>query len=151
MIHFLNRNNWNVIERGRVFDAVSYYNTDTRRPLTFFIPDETQQDGQPITGKLVESPGDLESVMIDGVMKSPEHKVVVGMKQRRVVALSNNQFSQNNSYEYIYVAPTNEGYERYMSLTQITSIHKVIDTITLFCPERIKHAYWTDINEQKVA
>lgn len=153
LIHFLNRDNWNVIERGRVFDAVSYYNTDTRRPLTFFIPNETQQDGQPITGKLVESPGDFEPVMVDGVLKSPEHKVVVGMKQRRVVVLSNNQFSQNNSYEYIYVAPImsvhpekdhgkkwyermiqdehptniyipNEGYERYISLAQITSIHK---------------------------
>ncbi|MCJ8012383.1 glycosyl hydrolase-related protein [Paenibacillus sp. KQZ6P-2] len=25
------------------------------------------------------------------------------------------------------------------------------DTITLICPEPIKHAYWTDINEQKIA
>ncbi|MBE3650948.1 type II toxin-antitoxin system PemK/MazF family toxin [Paenibacillus polymyxa] len=76
------------------------------------------------------------------------------MKQRRVVVLSNNHFNQNNSYEYIYVAPilsvhpekdhgkkwykrmirdehptniyipTIEGYERYISLAQITSIHK---------------------------
>lgn len=37
LIHFLNRDNWNVIERGRIFDAVSYYNTDTRRPLTFLF------------------------------------------------------------------------------------------------------------------
>lgn len=154
LIRFLDRDNWSEIKRGHVFDAVSYYNTDTRRPLTFFIPDETQQEGQPITGKLVESVGDFESVEIDGVMKSPEHKVVVGMKQRRVVVLSNNRFSQDSSYEYIYVAPImsvhdkdrgkkwydkmihddhpmniyvprrDDGYERYISLAQITSIHK---------------------------
>lgn len=153
LIHFLNRDNWSEIKRGHVFDAVSYYNTDTRRPLTFFIPDKDQQDEQTITGKLVTNPGDFEPVMVDGQMKSQEHKVVVGMKQRRVVVLSNNQFSQNNSYEYIYVAPimsvhlkdqektwykkmikdqhptniyipTSDGYERYISLAQITSIHK---------------------------
>lgn len=154
LIRFLDRDNWNEIKRGHVFDAVSYYNTDTRRPLTFFIPDEIQQEDRPITGKLVESIGEFASIEVDGVLKSKEHRVVVGMKQRRVVVLSNNRFSQDNSYEYIYVAPimsvhdkdrgkkwyskmlidehpTNiyvprhdDGYERYISLAQITSIHK---------------------------
>lgn len=154
LIRFLDRDNWNEIKRGHVFDAVSYYNTDTRRPLTFFIQDETVQPGQTITGRLVESMGDFEPIELNGILKSPEHKVVVGMKQRRVVVLSNNRFSQDSSYEYIYVAPimsvhekdlgkkwyarmiqddhpTNiyvprqdDGYERYISLAQITSIHK---------------------------
>lgn len=84
LIRFLDRDNWNEIKRGHVFDAVSYYNTDTRRPLTFFIPDEMQQEGQEITGKLAESVGNFNSVEVNGVMKSPEHKVVIGMKQRRV-------------------------------------------------------------------
>lgn len=154
LIHFLDRDNWHEIKRGHVFDAVSFYNTDTRRPLTFFIPDEIQLEGQPITGRLKESVGNFKSVEIDGVMKSQEHAVVVGMKQRRVVVLSNNRFSQDSSYEYIYVAPimsvhekdrgkkwydrmirddhptniyvprVDDGYERYISLAQITSIHK---------------------------
>lgn len=102
----------------------------------------------------MESVGNFEPVEVDGALKSQEHNVVVGMKQRRVVVLSNNRFSQDNSYEYIYVAPimsvhekdrgkkwyakminddhpTNiyiprrhDGYERYISLAQIMSIHK---------------------------
>jgi hypothetical protein len=43
LIRFLDRDNWTEIKRGHVFDAVSYYNTDTRRPLTFFIPEEAEQ------------------------------------------------------------------------------------------------------------
>jgi hypothetical protein len=72
----------------------------------------TQIEGQPTTGKLVESVGDFESVKIEGVMKSPEHKVVVGTKQRCVVVLSNNRFSQDNSCEYIYVAPIMSVHEK---------------------------------------
>jgi uncharacterized protein YifN (PemK superfamily) len=151
---FIDRSNWKEIKRGHVFDAAMFYNSDTKRPLTFFVPDETQVEGEPVTGKLVPGNGDFTPIYDDDdTPKSQEHRVVVGMKNRRVVVVTNDFFNQNESYQYIYVAPimsvkdkdkekkwyekmirdehptfvfvpSSEGSERYVNITQVMSIHK---------------------------
>ncbi|WP_339199801.1 hypothetical protein [Aeribacillus sp. FSL k6-2211] len=39
MTGFLNKENWKQIERGYEFEAAILYPSDTKRPLSFFIPE----------------------------------------------------------------------------------------------------------------
>lgn len=148
---FIDQEHWDKIKRGHVYDCVFYYNSDTKRPLTLFVPHEEQIEGEPVTGKLVPTTS-FEAVLTeDGDQKAQEHQVVVRAKRRRVVVLSNDIFSSNPGYETVFIAPIitlhnkdgnlyqkllndlhptsvfvpgEDGYERYIALAQIQSVHK---------------------------
>lgn len=99
---FLNKENWGNISRGFVFDAAMFYPSDTQRPLEFFVPDMDNQR----YGTLVNDIGDFSPKMIEGRHQAVEQKVVITLKPRKVIVVTNNDLNHNGEFEYIHVAPT---------------------------------------------
>lgn len=148
MSDFLLKESWENIERGFEFEAIMLYPSDTKRPLSFFIPDDNDSN----SGKISKSIGDFKPQKIDGRFRAIEQQVVVKVKSRRVVVLTDDEINKNEDYEYILVAPINTikeseksrdwysklkddehpiftylpngSLERYVDLTQAVGIHK---------------------------
>lgn len=99
--NFLNKSNWDKILRGYIFEAVIFYPSDTKRPLLFFIPEE----GNKNKGSLVTKIGNFEPNEKDGKKFAIEQQVVVGLKPRRVLLLSNDDLNKSTEFEYVQVAP----------------------------------------------
>lgn len=145
---FLNRENWKQIERGYEFEAAILYPSDTKRPLSFFIPNKNN----PLEGKIVDQIGNFSPEIIEGRPRAREQQVVVTIKPRKVIIVTNNIINQNEEFEYILIAPINTiklsekskdwyekliydehpiftyipkgNIERYVDLSQIMTIHK---------------------------
>ncbi|STO12881.1 PemK-like protein [[Flavobacterium] thermophilum] len=148
MVSFISKENWLNIYRGHEYEAALPYPSDTKRPLSFFIPD----DNDPERGRIVESNGNFKPIYINGKPIAKEQKIIMTVKPRKVVVLTNDEINQNEYFEYILVAPINtikpnekhkEWYhklindehpiftyipkgklERYVDLSQTMSIHK---------------------------
>lgn len=145
---FLNTKLWKNIERGYEFEAAMLFPSDTKRPLSFFIPEELGSS----KGEIRNSVGDFKPIKVGEKFKAREQMVVMTIKPRRVVVLSSNEINQDEYFEYILVAPINtvkphekeknwykllkedehpiftyvpniKG-DRYIDLSQIVSIHK---------------------------
>ena len=100
-IRYVNSDNWSEINRGYLFEAVIYYPSDTKRPLTFFVPDENNKN----RGSIVDSIGDFRAKEINGKMRAVEQQAIVGLKPRRVLILSNDSFNMSPEFEFVQVAP----------------------------------------------
>ncbi len=148
MSDFLNKTSWGNIERGYEYEAAILYPSDTRRPLSFFIPDVEGSSN----GKIISSVGNFKPQKIDGKYQAKEQMVVMNIKPRKVVILSSDEINKNTDFEYILVAPINtvksnekvkdwyrlliedehpiftylpkNNLDRYVDLSQIASIHK---------------------------
>jgi hypothetical protein len=106
-LRYLNKDNWTEIQRGFIFEAIMFYPSDTKRPLTFFIPDA----GSPDKGSAVQAVGNFNAQKVNGIFQAVEQKAIVTLKPRKVVILSNDVLNQEEEFEFIQVAPI-------MSLTQ---------------------------------
>jgi hypothetical protein len=143
---FINPENWQDIEKGYFFQAAMYYLSDTEQPLKFLVSDENG------VLSIEERNGDFDPIEIDGIKKAKEQDIVVTVKPRQVIILSNDTVNQSSKFEYIQIAPVlglyrnnirtswyndliNDNLEgfayipkgRYgveVDLTQITTIHK---------------------------
>ncbi|MGE7673224.1 type II toxin-antitoxin system PemK/MazF family toxin [Lysinibacillus sp. NPDC094403] len=148
MSDFLNKTSWEDIERGYEYEAAIFYPSDSKRPLSFFIPDAEGSTN----GKILKSIGDFQPIREDGKTYAKEQMVVMTIKPRKVVILSSNDINKNTDFEYILVAPVNTvkphekakawydllikdehpiftyipkgSNDRYVDLSQIASIHK---------------------------
>ncbi|MCM3442963.1 type II toxin-antitoxin system PemK/MazF family toxin [Metabacillus halosaccharovorans] len=104
MSNFLTKSSWGNIERGFEFEAAMLYPSDTQRPLSFFIPDEPGSN----KGEIQTDIGDFSPVRVGGRRpQAREQMVVMTIKPRRVVVLSNDEINQSTEFEYILVAPIN--------------------------------------------
>ncbi|MGG4412155.1 type II toxin-antitoxin system PemK/MazF family toxin [Niallia taxi] len=147
MSNFLNKREWDKIERGYEFEAATPYPSDTKRPLSFFVPDSKD----PTLGKVVSSTGDFSPSRSGGAR---EQQIIMTIKPRKVVVISSDEINRNSDFEYILVAPINtikpyekerEWYkklikdehpiftylpkgdlDRYVDLSQSMSIHKTL-------------------------
>ncbi|RAK14860.1 PemK-like, MazF-like toxin of type II toxin-antitoxin system [Anoxybacillus vitaminiphilus] len=148
MVSFIDKENWSDIHRGYEYEAVLPYPSDTKRPLSFFVPDSCD----PERGRIVESIGNFRPVYVNGKPTAKEQKIVMTVKPRKVVVLTNDVINQNEDFEYILIAPINTikpdekhkdwyhklvnddhpiftyipkwNLERYVNLSQTMSIHK---------------------------
>jgi len=165
-VRYLNVDNWSEINRGHLFEAVIYYPSDTKRPLTFFIPDEDNRS----RGSVVASIGDFNAKEINGRMRAIEQHAIVGLKPRKVLILSNDSFNVSPEFEFVQVAPIMSiedrdrlkqwyikaknddhpafvylpveitGKECYVDISEIMSIHKsmLLSRIKALTTERLK-------------
>jgi mRNA-degrading endonuclease toxin of MazEF toxin-antitoxin module len=145
---FLTKQSWGDIERGFEYNAAMFYPSDTKRPLSFFIPESEGSN----KGEIKNHIGDFKPIIVNGKHQAKEQLVVMTIKTRRVVVLSNDEINQESGFEYILVAPINTikpnerskdwysklkedehpifsylpngEYERYVDLSQTVSIHK---------------------------
>jgi len=144
---FINPENWRDIERGYFYQAAMYYLSDTEQPLKFLVSDD---DG---VLSIEERNGNFAPIVDDnGRKKAVEQTVIITVKPRQVVVLSNNvvisQINSNifklprfldcqqknvntNWYNdlvsdmlegFAYIPNRNYGVE--VDLTQISTIHK---------------------------
>lgn len=148
MSDFLEKVSWKYIERGYEYEAAMLYPSDTKRPLSFFISENEDSN----KGEIVDSIGDFNPIRVNGRLQAKEQKVVVTVKPRRVVVLTDNEINKLEDFEYILVAPINTikehekrkdwysklkddehpiftyvpngNIERYVDLSQTVSIHK---------------------------
>ncbi|WP_027417684.1 type II toxin-antitoxin system PemK/MazF family toxin [Aneurinibacillus terranovensis] len=97
---FRDKDNWFFIERGKVFQAAMYYLSDTKRPLSFFIPDNDDK----YRGTIFGMDGDFSPEFKDGKYSAKEHEVIFKIKPRPVVIVSNDTNNQSD-YEYVQIAP----------------------------------------------
>jgi len=108
---YMDSNNWGEIERGWVFEAAMLYSpSDTYRPLSFFRPDEDNPD----RGSIVYEFGDFapKKDPVTGEYQQEENRsVVIGIKPRKVIVLSNNIINHSKEWKYIMVAPMFRTYE----------------------------------------
>ena len=149
MSEFLEKTNWHKIKRGSEYDAALIYPSDTKRPLSFFEPNN---NNNPLEGKIVRGIGDFSANFVEGKPQASVQQIVMQIKPRKVVVLSNDEINESPLYEYIQVAPINtikdherqkewykllkeDGHpifayipngrlERYVDLSQTMSIHK---------------------------
>lgn len=165
-IRYLDTDNWYEINRGHLFEAVIYYPSDTKRPLTFFIPDENNRS----RGSVVASIGDFKAKEINGRMRAVEQQAIVGLKPRKVLILSNDDFNMSAEFEFVQVAPIMSiddkdklknwytktkndehpafvylpaevtGRECYIDISEITSIHKsmLLSKLKALTDERLR-------------
>lgn len=148
MSEFLRKESWSKIERGYEYECALFYPSDTERPLSFFI----QSEKNPNIGEITKDIGDFSPDFFDGKPKAKEQKVVFTIKPRKVVVVTNDEINQNVDYEYLLVAPINTiksyekqkdwyslliedkhpiytyvpngNFDRYIDISQTTSIHK---------------------------
>lgn len=88
---FLDPANWSEIRRGWIYEAAIPYTGE--RPLDFFIQDEDC----PYRGTVVGKNGEFKS--------GKENLVILGLKQRKVVVISNDDICQDNFRYDLSVAP----------------------------------------------
>ncbi|MFH6684611.1 type II toxin-antitoxin system PemK/MazF family toxin [Bacillus amyloliquefaciens] len=148
MSDFLTKEKWGNIERGTEYVAAFMFPSDTKRPLSFFIPEPTN----PKKGSLESSIGDFRPKYVEGKPQAQVQQVVVSIKPRNVVVISSDEINHSEEFEYILVAPINTikanernrdwyalltddehpiytylpkaDIERYVDLSQTVSIHK---------------------------
>lgn len=148
MAGFLNKDSWSQKERGWEYECALFYPSDTKETTIFFIPNSEN----PNNGTIVKNIRDFSPDFLKGRPKAKEQKVVFTIKPRRVVIISGDNFNQSKDYEYILVASINtikeaekkrswysrlikdehpiytflpsNSIERYVDLSQVTSIHK---------------------------
>lgn len=96
---FINPANWREIEKGYFFQAAMYYLSDTKQPLRFL---KSNGDGSFI---IETKNGDFDPVIKEGKKKALEQDIIITVKPRQVVVLSNDLINQSNKFEYIQVAP----------------------------------------------
>lgn len=90
-LKFLDQSNWSEIRRGLMYEAAIPF--VGKRPLDFFIPDPDNQ----YRGTVVGKNGDFRPSEIQ--------QVVVRLKQRKVVVVSQDSNNTNNAIHNITVAP----------------------------------------------
>lgn len=97
---YMNKDHWGEIQRGHVYEAAMLYSpSDTSRPLKFFKPNESDNT----KGSVVEEIGDFGPIEIDGELKAKEQYVVIGVKSRKVIVISNDKINQDPNWDYIMV------------------------------------------------
>jgi len=88
---FLDQKNWSNIKRGWIYEAAIPYTGE--RPLDFFIPDPDC----PYRGTIVGRNGEFRP--------KETHYVVLGLKQRKVVVVSNDDICNDINRFDVTVAP----------------------------------------------
>ncbi|MDM8364848.1 type II toxin-antitoxin system PemK/MazF family toxin [Bacillus thuringiensis] len=134
------------------------YPSDTKRPLSFFVPESEGAN----KGEILNSIGNFNPQVVRGKIRAREQKVVVTVKPRRIVVLTDNEINATEEFEYILVAPINTikeyekskdwysklkddehpiftylpkgSLERYVDLSQTVSIHK---SLLLYKKEKV--------------
>lgn len=159
---YLDKDNWKDISKNDIFNAAMIYPSDTERPLLFFLPDENDEE----RGRLSRDRGDFSAQIVNGSRKAREQKIVMTVKPRRVIVITSDEINQSQDFEYILVAPINtiksfektkswyknltedkhpifvycpnENFERYIDVSQITTIHKslLIKKVEKLAPDR---------------
>ncbi|GIO39485.1 MULTISPECIES: hypothetical protein [Paenibacillus] len=94
---FLSPENWHLIKRGWIYEAAIPYTGE--RPLDFFIRDTNN----PNKGSIVKGNGNF--------VPGQEHLVVLGLKQRKVIVVSNDDLCQDKNIFDVTVAPIYSIYE----------------------------------------
>lgn len=90
-LKFLDKSNWSEIRRGWMYEAAIPF--VGKRPLDFFIPDPNDQ----YRGTVIGKNGDFRPSEIQ--------QVVVRLKPRKVVVVSQDKNNSNNAIHNITVAP----------------------------------------------
>lgn len=103
MSGFLRKESWEKIERGYEFEAAMLYPSDTKRPLSFYVPDAEGSS----KGEIKNSIGDFKPIEVEGKRRAKEQMVVMSIKPRGVVILTSDEINQSPDFEYILVAPVN--------------------------------------------
>lgn len=93
---FINPEEWKNIERGYYYQAAMYYLSNTMQPLRFL---ERINDGE--TYKINTRTGNFDAV--NG--RAVEQDIVVTLKPRQVIVLSNDRLNQNKGFEYVQILP----------------------------------------------
>lgn len=106
--NFLNNKGWTDILRGYLYDAAMFYPSDTKRPLDFFIPDDDNDS----RGTLIKDIGDFRPVQVDGKFRATEQKIIVTLKPRKVLVITNDELCQNENIEFVHIAPIMSIYDR---------------------------------------
>lgn len=96
---FIDKSNWIEIERGYFFQAAMYYLSDTEQPLRFL---ETDESG---VLSISERNGDFNPVEIDGRLRAVEQDIIITVKPRQVIILSDDKLNQSPKFEYVQVIP----------------------------------------------
>jgi len=96
---FINPKNWKSIKRGYFYQAAMYYLSDTEQPLRFV---ERNDDSTYSIDKRI---GNFDPIIVDGRPRAVEQDVIVTVKPRQVIILSNNNMNQSQQFEYIQVLP----------------------------------------------
>lgn len=124
-----------------------YYLSDTKQPLRFV---ESYNDKE---FKIVKRYGDFRPARIDGRYRAVEQDVIVTLKPRQVIVISNDIMNQSKNFEFVQVLPVfslthkdstkswyedlkndkhigfayiyrEQGYGLAVDLTQVSTIHK---------------------------
>lgn len=93
--------NWNEIKRGYFYEAALFYPSDTERPLRFFLPDVDD----PSRGSIVKDAGNFEMRKIEGRLVNIEQYIIVTLKTRKVVVLSNDTLNSSDEIDFVQIAP----------------------------------------------
>lgn len=96
---FINPDSWKDIKRGYFFQAAMYYLSDTEQPLRFL---KSNDDG---TFTMERRNGNFDPIVIDGKPKAVEQDIVITVKPRQVIVLSNDKLNQSTDFHYVQVAP----------------------------------------------
>lgn len=76
-----------------------YYLSDTEQPLRFL---KSESDN---TYTVEKRNGNFDPIFIDGVPRAVEQDIVITVKPRQVIVLSNNKLNQSTDFHYVQVAP----------------------------------------------
>lgn len=96
---FVNPEKWKEIKRGYFYQAAMYYLSDTEQPLRFV--DKSDNHTYTINKKI----GNFDPVTVDGKLRAVEQDIVITVKPRQVIVLSNNKLNQSKQFEYVQVLP----------------------------------------------
>ena len=96
---FINPKNWKNIKRGYFYQAAMYYLSDTEQPLRFV---EGNDDGTYSIDKRI---GNFDPIIVNGRPGAVEQDVIITVKPRQVIILSNNNMNQSQQFEYIQLLP----------------------------------------------
>jgi hypothetical protein len=96
---FVNPENWQDIERGYFFQAAMYYLSDTEQPLRFL---KSESDN---TYTVEKRNGNFDPIIVEGVPRAVEQDIVITVKPRQVIVLSNNKLNQSTDFHFVQVAP----------------------------------------------
>ncbi len=97
---FINPEKWKNINRGYFYQAAMYYLSNTEQPLRFLEFNDEEN-----SYKIVQRYGDFSPVKVEGRKRAVEQDIVITLKPRQVILISNDRINQNKDFEYVQVLP----------------------------------------------
>ncbi|KEF38952.1 hypothetical protein M670_01768 [Schinkia azotoformans MEV2011] len=97
---FIDKSNWKYIKRGYFFQAAMYYLSDTEQPLRFLVSND---EG---VLSIEERNGDFDPIILEnGKKQAKEQDIIITVKPRQVIILSDDKINESEQFEYIQIAP----------------------------------------------